>query len=161
MKTNPKLILVLFTAFALLLSSCQRTVTRNGDGSADVETTITQQELQQAVTDGIADPLIKEITVSLQSGYVIVSGTRQRLNDASKSDTFSFRLDLGVSNGQLTATISNAQFDGFTVEQSRINNWNSTIANRITRIAQKSPRSTLKSVSVTTNTITMTWAVIR
>ena len=152
---------IFLLVFALLLSACNRNVTRNGDGSVDVETSITQQELQKAINDGIADPLIKELNVSLQSGYILVSGTRERLNDSSKTDTLSFRLDLGVGNGQLTATISNAQFDGFTVEQNRINNWNTTIANRITKIAQRNPNSTLKSVSVTPSAVTMTWTANR
>lgn len=154
MKTIQRLFILLLVS-ALFLSACKRNVIRNGDGSADVETVVTKQELQQAITDGIADPLIQELTVSFQSGYILVSGTRQRLNDSSKSDTLSFRLDLGVNNGQLTATISNAQFDGFTVEQNRIENWNTTIANRITRLAQKSPRNTLKSVSITPSAVTM------
>ena len=103
-----KLFFIFLLVVVLPLSACQRNISRNGDGTTDVETTVTQQELQGAINDGIADPLIQELTVSLQSGYMLVSGTRQRLNDASKSDTLSFRLDLGVSNGQLTATISNA-----------------------------------------------------
>jgi len=158
MKTTKQLSIFLLV-FALLLSACQRNITRNGDGSVDVETSITQQELQDAINAAIADPLIKELNVSLQSGYVLVSGTRERLNDSSKADTFSFRLDLGVSNGQLTSTISNAQFDGFTVEQNRMDHWNTTIANRIGKINSKNPNSTLKSVSITPSIVTMTWTI--
>ena len=149
----------LLLALILLLSACQRNATRNGNGSVDVETSITQQELQEVINGGIADPLIQELTVSLQSGYILVSGTRQRLNDSSKSDTLSFQLDLSVRDGQLTATISNAQFDGFTVEQNRLELWNTTIANKITRIAQKSPNSALTSVSVKPSAVTMKWTV--
>jgi hypothetical protein len=156
MKTTQK-ISVSLLVLALLLSACQRNVTRNDDGSVDVETVITQQELQDAISASIADPLIQELTVSLQPGYILVSGTRERLNDPSKTDTLSFHLDLGVSNGQLTSTISDAQFDGFTVEQNRLDLWNTTIANRIARLAKKSPNSTLKSVTVTTSAVTMTW----
>jgi hypothetical protein len=156
MKTTQKLSALLL-AFALLHSACQRNVTRNDDGSVDVETIVTQQELQEAINESIADPLIQELTVSLQSGYILVSGTRERLNDPSKTDTLSFRLDLGVSNGQLTSTISDAQFDGFTIEQNRLDLWNTTIANRIARIANRSPNSTLKSVTVTPGVVTMTW----
>lgn len=148
---------VLLLVFALLLSACQRNVTHNGDGSVDVETVVTQQELQEAINESIADPLIQELTVSLQSGHILVSGTRQRLNDSSKTDVFSFRLDLGVKDGQLTSTISDAQFDGFTVEQNRLDLWNTTIANRIARIASRSPNSALNSVTVTTSGVTMTW----
>lgn len=130
-----------------------------GDSVVDVETVVTQQELQEAITASIADPLIKELTVTLQSGYILVSGTRERLNDPTKTDTLSFRLDLGVSNGQLTSTISDAQFDGFTIEQNRLDLWNTTIANKIANLGSKSLNSTLKSVTVTPEAVTMVWAV--
>lgn len=160
MKTTQKISISLLV-FALLLSACQRNVTRNDDGSVDVETVITQQEIQEAINEGIADPLIQELTVTLQSGYILVSGARQRLNDPSKTDMLSFRLDLGVDNGQLTAAISNAQFDGFTVEQNRLDVWNAAIANRIAALGQKSPNSTLKSVNVTPSAVTMIWTATK
>lgn len=158
MKTTQKSS-VLLLVLALLLSACQRNVTRNGDSSAVVETIVTRQELQEAVNASIADPLIKELTVTLQSGYILVSGTRERLNDSSKTDTLSFRIDLGVNNGQLISTISDAQFDGFSIEQNRLDLWNTTIANRIAHLGQKSPNSVLNSVSITTSEVTMSWTV--
>lgn len=161
MNTATKRISVLLTALLFLLSACRANISRNGDGSATVETTITQQELQDAVSASIADPLIKNVTVSLQSGYATVSGERQRLNDASKSDSLSFRLDLSVNNGQLVTSISNAQLDGVPLEQNRVDNWNQTIANRLSKLGQKNQNSTLQSVSITPQAVTMTWNVTR
>jgi hypothetical protein len=160
MKTT-KQISIFMLAFALLLSACQRNVTRNGDGSATVETVITQQELQDVISSSIADPLIKDVTVTLQPGYISVSGTHQRLNDASKTDNLSFRLDLGVSNGALTASVSNAQIDGIIIEQNRVDNWNQTIANRISNLGNKRGNNTLQSVNITTGQVTMTWNVTK
>jgi hypothetical protein len=159
MKPFVKRTSILLLAFVFLLSACRANISRNGDGSLTVETSITQQELQAVITSSIADPLVKNVTVSLQSGYINVSGERQRLNDASKTDMFTFRLDLGVNNGQLTSTISNAQLDGKPIEQARVDNWNQTIANRLARIGQKNPNATLQSVSVTTVGVSMTWIV--
>lgn len=159
MKPFVKRTFILLSAFVLLLSACRANISRNGDGSLTVETSITQQELQTAITSAIADPLVKNITVSLQSGYLNVSGERQRLNDASKMDTLTFRLDLGASNGQLTSTISNGQLDGKPIEQARVDNWNQTIANRIAKIGQKNPNAALQSVSITTTGVSMTWIV--
>jgi hypothetical protein len=161
MNTITKRSTVLFTALVFLLSACKANITRNPDGSFDVETTIGQQELQEAVTAAIADPLVKEVTVSLQSGYMLVSGVRERLNDPIKTDTLSFRLDLGVSNGQLTTSISNAQLDGAPIEQNRIDHWNQSLANRIALLGQKNPNSILKSVSVTPTGVTMLWNVTK
>ena len=160
MKTTKRISIALL-AFVFLLSACQRNVSRNSDGSFTVETSVSQQELQTAITAAIADPLIKDLTVSLQTGYVLVSGTRERLNDPSKTDTLSFRLDLGVSNGQLTSTISNALLDNVAIEQSRVDHWNETIANRIAILGQKNPTSTLKSVSITSSAVTMNWTVTK
>lgn len=161
MKLTTRKIFVLLTALIFLLTACRTNVSRNGNGSATVETNITQQELQDTVSAAIADPLVKNITVSLQSGYISVSAERQRLNDASKTDTLSFRFDLSASNGQLTSSISNAQLDGKPLEQNRVDNWNQTIANRISRLGQKKPNSTLQSVSITPSAVTMTWNVTK
>jgi hypothetical protein len=161
MKSTTKVLIVLMALLLLLSSACKANISRNKDGSLTVETTISQQELQDAITAAIADPLVKNITVSLQTGYVTVSGERQRLNAASKADMLSFRLDLSASNGQLTSSISNAQLDGQPLEQSRVDNWNQTIANRLSKIGQKNPNSTLQSVSITSQAVTMTWNVTK
>ena len=155
-KLSLMLVLLLF-----LTSACKANISRNNDGSLDVETSITQQELQDVISASIADPLIKDLTASLQSGYVLVSGTRERLNDPGKTDTLSFRLDLGVSNGQLTTSISNAQLDGVPLEQDRVDHWNETIANRLPMIGTRNPNSTLKTVAITPASVTMTWTVSR
>jgi hypothetical protein len=161
MKTTSKRIIILLTALVLLLSACKANISRNQDGSFNVETTVGQQELQEAITAAIADPLVKEITVSLQSGYMLVSGSRERLNDPGQTDALSFRLDLGVSYGQLTASISNAQLDGALIEQNRVDNWNQSLANRIAILGQRNPNSTLKSVNITPTAVIMTWNVTK
>jgi len=152
---------ILLATLLFFTSACRANISRNADGSLTVQTTVSQEKLQETITASIADPLIKELTVSLQSGYALVSGKRQRLNDASKMDTLSFRLDLTASNGQLTALISNAQLDGIAIEQNRVDNWNQTISNRLANIGQRNKNSTLQSVSITPDIVTMIWNVTR
>jgi len=156
-----KRISVLLVIVIFLTNACRANISRNENGSFTVGTTITQQELQEAINTSIADPLVKKLNASLQSGYVLVTGTRQRLNNASKTDTLGFRLDLGVSNGQLTATISNAQIDGVAIEQNRVDLWNQTLAKRLSIISQRNEKSTLQSVSITPDIVTMTWNVVK
>ena len=156
-----KKLTLIFLFILSLTSACKANISRNDNGSLNVETSITQQELQDLITASIADPLIKELTVSLQSGYVLVSGTRERLNDPGKTDTLSFRLDIGASNGQLTTSISNAQLDGVPLEQNRVDHWNQTIANRLSMINEKNTKGTLNSVTITSQAVTMNWTVIR
>jgi hypothetical protein len=153
--------LSLFFLVVLLTAACTRNITRNGDGSFAVETSISQQELQEVITTSIADPLVKNVTVSLQSGYVLVSGERQRLNDASKTDSLTFRLDLSASNGQLTAKVTDAKIDNVSIEQNRVDNWNQTIANRLSNFGKKSGNATLQAINITPASVTMTWNVAK
>jgi hypothetical protein len=145
----------------LLVTACKADIARNDDGSLTVETAITQEQLQEVISSAIADPLVKDVTVSLQSGYVLVSGERQRLNDASKTDSLTFRLDLSVSNGRPSAAISNAQVDGVSIEQNRVDNWNQTIANRLSNFGGRSEKATLQAINITTESVTMTWNVVK
>jgi hypothetical protein len=161
MKTTTKKLSLLFVAIIFLVSACRANISRNEDGSLAVQTTISQQELQEAITASIADPLIKELTVSLQSGYVLVTGQRERLNDPGKADALTFRLDLGVSNGQLTATISNTQLDAAAVEQNRVDHWNQTLASRLVILGKKNPNTSLEAVNVTPEAVNLTWKVSR
>ena len=154
-------LLTLMVAATLILGACKADFSRNDDGSLTMETAVTQEQIQETISSAIADPLIQDLTASLQNGYVSVSGTRQRLNDPGKTDTMSLRLDLRVSNGQLTASISDAQIDGVDIEQNRVDNWNQTIANRLSNFGGRSENATLQSVAITPEQVTMTWLVNR
>jgi hypothetical protein len=156
MNTFSKNLFTVLLPVLLLTGACKANISRTSDGTFDVETTLSQQQLQEVISGAIADPLIKDLTVSLQFGYVLVSGTRARLNNASKTDNLSFRLDLGVSNGQLTASVSNAQLDGVPLDQTRVDHWNQTITNRLSMVGDKNPNSTLKSVAVTPEVVSIT-----
>lgn len=156
-----KKIFVVLILLTISLTACNANIERNDDGTLTVETTISQTELQEIISSSIADPLVQDITVTLNSGYITVNGTRQRLNDSSQTDTLSFRLDLGMSNGELTASISNAQIDNQAIDEARISNWNQTIANRLSNFGGRSENAKLQSVSITANNVTMIWIVTR
>lgn len=141
-----------------LVSACSANITRNEDGSLTVETTMTAESLQTEIQAAIADPLIESMTVQLKQGYIDVSAERKRLN-SDQTDTLTFRLDLGVNNGHLTATISNALLDGQAVEANRVELWNERIANRLTNFSQRRSNSSLQLVNVTSEAVTMTWHV--
>jgi len=157
MNTIRKTTFAILLLAACLIAACKADIARNSDGSINIETTISQEELQDVITASIADPLVKEVTVSMQQGYVLVYGERVRLNDSSRTDTLSFRLEMGVDNGQLTTRISDATLDGIAIEQDRVNLWNERINNRLARQPQRN--TTLQSLLITPEAITMAWLV--
>lgn len=61
MKATSKTMSFLLIVLVFVISGCRANISRNADGSLTVETTISQQELQEAITASIADPLIKSI----------------------------------------------------------------------------------------------------
>src|SRR5512139_3487818 len=139
--TRTSLSILLLAAF--LLSACQATITRNEDGSLRVETSMSGAALQSEIKAALSDPLIQSVTVNLQTGYMDVSGVRQRLN-SDQTDTLTFRLDLGVRGGFLTATVSGAEIAGAPVEANRVALWNERIANRLEKAGQRRANSTLQ-----------------
>ncbi len=159
MRTSTLWLLAILILAAPAAAACERMASRNSSGSLEFQTSISQKELQSAIDSSLADPLITKRDVDLKSGYILVTGQRKRANDPAKTDTLSFRLDLGVSGGQLTAAVSNAQLDGIPIEQSWVSAWNRAIADRIANLSQQRPNTTLKSVSVTPASVTMTWQV--
>jgi hypothetical protein len=161
MKNTMKPISVLLIVLALFTGACKANISRNDDGSVTLETSISAQELQEVINSSIADPLVKELTVSLQNGYASVIGKRQRLNDASKTDTLSFRLDLSASNGKLIASVSEAQIDNTPIDQARVDNWNQTITSRLSNFGGANENTTLQSVSITPQIVTLIWNVKR
>ena len=142
----------------MLLTACEARLVRNQDGSFTLDTTISESDMQSAITASISDPLIQELNVDLKPGYALVSGTRKRLNSEA-TDTLTFRLDLSVSAGQLTATISNALLDGMPVEEERVTLWNERIANNLSRSARRNPNSKLGSVTITESDVALTWII--
>jgi hypothetical protein len=155
----PLFITFLIIISVLLLSACEARIARNADGSYTLETTVSEADMQTAITASLADPLIQELSVDLKSGYILTTGTRKRLNNSGQIDTLSFRLDLGVNAGQLTASISDALLDGLPIAQDRVALWNERIANRLSNSANRNPNSRLQSVGVSENLVTLTWKI--
>ncbi|HTX91688.1 MAG TPA: hypothetical protein VMC09_10795 [Anaerolineales bacterium] len=143
-----------------LVAGCSYTVTRTGKGVFQVTTSLTSPQIQTAIQNSLADPSINSLAASLQDGYILVSGKHVRA-DGTGTDSLSFRLDLGVADGHLAATVSNVQVDNWLAGPDLVNSWNQKLADGLTRVGQKTAHSTLQSVSVTPAAVTLVWQVTR
>ena len=151
-------VLSLLVMLGLAASACGVNVERNPDGSLTLEASIPADRLQAEINAAIADPLMRDLTVDLRQGYVFVSAERERLN-SDTTDTLTFRLDLGVRDGHLTATISRTQLNGRAVEEARVAVWNERIGTRLERAGKRNANSALQSVSVDLDGMTMIWRI--
>lgn len=159
MPTKPRLIVFgLIFLLTMALNGCGLNVNRNADGSRTVEVRMTEADLQAEITAAIADPLIRNVAVDVQEGYIRVSAERKRLN-SDQTDTLSFRLTLRASEGHLAAQISEAQINKQPLDSDRVALWNERIANRLSKATQRRPDSTLQSVTVGGEVVTLVWRV--
>lgn len=143
---------------SLLLASCGLSLERNPDGSLRLETSMTEESLQDEIDWAIADPLITNFTVDLKDGYVQVTADRKRVG-SSVVDTMTFRLTLGAADGHMTAVISDVVLDGFSVEDEHVNVWNQTIATRLERAGKRNANSSLQEVIVREDGFKMVWRI--
>jgi hypothetical protein len=158
MKTKTLIVMVLLALVSVALSACSVNVERNPDGSLKVESSMTEASLQNEIKLAIADPLVRDLSVDLHDGYILVSGERERVGGGG-SDTLGFRLDLGVSDDHLTATISDARLNDIPIEQERVSVWNERIASHLERAGQNRSNSSLQAVTISDEAVTMVWRV--
>lgn len=148
----------LLIVMIVTVSACSLDIERNPDGSLTVESSMTEASLQAELEAAMADPLMRDFTADLREGYVFVSAERERIG-SDETDTMTFRLDLGVSNGHLTATISEVQLNGLPIEEARVAVWNERIATKLERAGQRNPNSTLQAVAISQDALTMVWRI--
>ena len=142
----------------LAVSACTINIERNADGSLRAETHMSQESVQQEIDLAIADPLIQELEADLHDGYIRVSAVRKRLS-GDETDELTFRLTLGVEDGHLSATISDAKLNDVPIGEDRVALWNERIARNLEKGGQRNPNSALQSVTVEEDAVTMVWRI--
>ena len=158
MNTNKFLTLLGLLVAVLAMSACTIHIDRNDDGSLRAESLLPKETLQREIQLAIADSKVQELTADLHDGYISVIGARKR-DGGDEIDTLSFRLTLGVTDGHLAATISDAKLNDIPIAEERVTKWNERIAENLEKAGDKHPNSTLQSVHVTATEVTMAWRI--
>ena len=155
-KTNLMMLLIVLSA--VLVSACTINVDRNPDGSLRVEVNLPEATIQEEIAAALNDPLIEEVQVDLHDGYISVAAERKRVI-VDEVDVLTFRLDLGIAAGHLTATISEAKVNDRPVDEAVVAVWNERIANKLENAGKRNPDATLQSVSIDESALTFLWRV--
>lgn len=149
---------ILIMVAAVLVAGCAVDISRNPDGSLRVEAEMPQAALEAEIRAAMSDPLVEEVTVNLHDGYLTTSTTRRRAGSSEK-DTLSYRIDLGVADGHMTAVISDVKVNGWTPTASAIQEWNDRIASNLEKAGRESENSELSDVRVTPESVILVWRV--
>ncbi|MBN1936505.1 MAG: hypothetical protein JW934_17720 [Anaerolineae bacterium] len=147
-----------FILVGMWVSACRLGVGRGDDGALQITTSLTEEKLQSQLAAAIADPSTQNLTIDLREGYALISGERKRDN-SDTVDTLSFHLTLGVQDGHLTAAISDTQINGKGVQGDAVDAWAERIVSWLEQIGKNNANSSLQSVSIGDDKITMVWRV--
>lgn len=155
---SKRLVLLFVTLMiGVTTSACNVNFERNDDGTWTVTAHVTEAEMQDDLTAVIADPSIKNVQVDFKDGYILATAEKESL-DGTTTHAVTFRVDVGIVEGNMSIVISNFQVDGVPVEEARVALWNQQLANRLeARRNRRGNDSTLTTVTITEDDMTLVW----
>ncbi len=150
--------LVAVAAFALLAGACSIDVSRNDDGSLQIETVLTEESLANELAKGIDDPNVISMDVDMKNGYALVE-MEAKSEWGDGIDTVSFRVDMFVVDGHLGVNVTEAVWNDIEIPQELTDVWNEELAKELEEGAKEDPDSTLVAVELTENDLRMEFRV--
>lgn len=139
-------------ALILLLTACNFSAERSPSGGLDVTVSVSESDVNTAIRralDASADPLLRDPSVDLQNGQIVVSGEHDR-RDGSGRVSGTVTLTAGVANGALTLQASSLAIEGFEATDSRLTEFNQTLAAALNQLAANTRgQITILAVTVT------------
>lgn len=153
-----KTLIALLAGLGVLASACAIDVEANPDGSLTVESYVAETDLQDAIDTMIEDPSVEELRIDFHDDYVAVEGKGEDEN-WDRINTISFEATLFVTEGHLGVDIYDAVWNGEPMPNWIVEAWNTALAKELERQGREDPDSTLTSVHVTEDDITMQWRV--
>jgi len=140
----------------LAFSACSIQLDRNPDGSLRAETRLPEATLQSEIRRAINNPQIVDIATELHEGYISVTGEGKKWAGDGANE-LTFRLTLGAQDGHMTAQISDARLNGDAIDPALVARWNESLTENLAK--NNNPNSTLESVRVTPDAVTMVFRI--
>ena len=148
------IMLIAVVAFALLAGACSIDVSRNADGSLQIETVLTEESLANELARGIDDPNVISMDVDMKDGYALVE-MEAKSEWGDGVDEVSFKVEMFVVDGHLGVNITEAVWNGVEIPQELTDLWNEELAKELEEGAKEDPDSTLVAVELTENDLRM------
>ncbi len=146
--------LVAVAAFALLAGACSIDVSRNDDGSLQIETVLTEESLANELAKGIDDPNVISMDVDMKDGFALVT-MEAKSEWGDGVDDVSFKVEMFVVDGHLGVNVTEAVWNDIPIPQELTDIWNEELAKQLEEDAKEDPDSTLVAVELTENDLRM------
>ncbi len=148
-----------FLLAAISLAACNFggvSVERNSDGTTDVIVSLTESEVNtliQAALEQSADPLLRNPSVDLQPGQIVISGEHDR-RDGGGRISGTVTMSISVVNGDVQAQITAVNIEGWDASDARIQEFNRQLAQLLGgRARQDNARATLSAITITNDAL--------
>ncbi|MDJ0952123.1 MAG: hypothetical protein QNJ81_00460 [Acidimicrobiia bacterium] len=151
---NRIIMLVAVAAFALLAGACSIDVSRNDDGSLQIETVLTEESLANELAKGIDDPNVISMDVDMKDGFALVT-MEAKSEWGDGVDDVSFKVEMFVVDGHLGVNVTEAVWNDIPIPQELTDIWNEELAKQLEEDAKEDPDSTLVAVELTENDLRM------
>lgn len=152
-----KLILLLAAASALLLTGCRRGEITIDPQSRAVSVTLQEADINAVIVDALAaqsNPLLRNPSVDLQPGLIVVSGEHLRRDGSGATVSGSIRFRPTVTNNQLEITVESVAIDSLPNADSALLDFATKLADRLNARLQNSVRVfEVTSITVTDSTL--------
>ena len=155
-------ITMLLLVLALLLVACNREQTNveiDPTAGVNITTTLSEAQVNTIISNIVAqsqDPLLREISVDLQSGVIQVNGVRDRENGDGVVNG-SFTVIASVINGAILMEVTSVSIDGFDMNDARLTQLNQQLANAFTaQVNQNNRLITVRSLVISNDGFTIT-----
>jgi len=146
---------ILLALLLMLLAACGRAninIQPAADGTALITVGIPEAEINTIIAAALANsdnPLLREPSVDLQNGQMVISGEHDR-RDGSGRVAGTVTLRVAVNNGVIEAEIINVNIEGVDVSDERIANFNQRLSENLgSRALQNNERAQLDSITIT------------
>jgi hypothetical protein len=151
--------LLVMGVISLALLSCGLfNFSRNGDGTYAVETNLPLHIIQTALENAADFSNIVDMQLELREGYIFVRAAQLEFQGIQAHDV-SFHLEMGSSNGQLTAAITNLQISNKNFDDAAIEPYNQILAERLAQATRQGEQARLESVSISPVGVKMVWLI--
>lgn len=144
-------------ALAVILAACGRAnvnVQREPGGGVSVTVTLSEADINAVVAEAldVANPLLREPQIDLQSGAIVISGEHELASGQRVSGTVT--LTLSVQDGGLLAQTTAVNIEGVDLSDERVARLNAQLAAAFQRrAARDNPVITMTSVTITDSQI--------
>lgn len=162
------IIILLLVSSSLPLAACGagrvEIVRERGSDVFNVTVELNEADIAQLIEEALlagANPLLRDPVVDLQNGQIEVVGTHQQRNGDGEV-TGRMTIVPSIQDGILVVEVVDFSIEGVDVSDARIEQFNSSLAQRITRRTEQRNRDiTMTGVDVTENLLVLTFDASR